>query len=338
VVDYYIQKLYDDLCDMKKKSKKLIVILGPTATGKTKLAVALAREFNGEIISADSRQVYRGMDIGTGKDLDDYVIKMTNDQFPITNKISNFKKITIPYYLIDIVSPKSDFNVAKYQKLAYRAIDDVLRHGKLPILVGGTGLYIDAVTKGYNFAAGQNKLRITNYELRIKLNELILSELLKQLKKIDPVTYNKIDKKNRRRVQRALEIYYSSGQKKSETDRMSPPDYQILFLGKTHPLPELYKRIDRRLEDRIKEGMIDEIKKLRRSGVSWKKMEEFGLEYRYVSRYARGLISYDDLVNQLKNAIHHFAKRQMTWFKRNQQIIWLKSDSQAERLIKKFLA
>ena len=257
------------------------------------------------------------MDIGTGKDLKEYG--------------------DIPYHLIDVVSPKSDFNVAKYQKLAYKAINSVLSYGKLPILVGGTGLYIDAITKGYSFDNIQYS--ISNIKkIRQKLNQLSLMQLLAKLRKIDLTTYNKIDKKNRRRVQRALEIYYISGQRKSESDKISPPDYEILFLGKTYPLPKLYQQIDSRLEDRIKEGMIEEIKKLRRSGVNWKRLDEFGLEYRYVNCYVRGLISYEELIKQLQNAIHHFAKRQMTLFKRNPQIIWVKSDGQAESLLKKFLA
>lgn len=300
----------------KISRKKLVVILGPTASGKTWLAVELARKFNGEIISADSRQVYRGMDIGTGKDLSEYK--------------------EIPYHLIDIVNPRDNFNVAKYQKLAYAAIDDVLRRGKLSLLVGGTGLYIDAVIKGYEF--NNIKYSILNIKkIRQKLNQQTLIQLLSKLKRVDLITYNQIDKKNRRRVQRAMEIFYETGRTKSETDKKSAPDYDILILGITFPLEKIYRKIDSRLETRLKEGMIKEVKGLRKKGVSWKKLEEFGLEYRYVARYLRGLITHEELVEQLKNAIHHFAKRQLTWFKRNKDIIWIGNKMQAQKLVNNFI-
>ncbi len=326
---------------MKIKNKKLIVILGPTATGKTKLAVRLASEFNGEIISADSRQVFRGMDIGTGKDLGEYSLKPLKkpnkalgaaSRRPLKASKGLFK---VPYHLIDIISPKTEFNVAKYQKMAYKAIEGVQETDKIPFLVGGTGLYIDAVIKGYSFS--NFKFLISNSKgIRQKLDQLNLRQLLARLKKVDPETYDKIDKKNRRRVQRALEIYYETGKKKSEAAPAVKPDYDILIIGLKFPMEEIYKKIDSRLENRIKEGMIKEIKKLRREGVSWKRMEEFGLEYRYVSRYVRGLITYEELIDQLKREIHHFAKRQMTWFKRNPEIKWVSSYKEARNLIKDF--
>lgn len=311
---------------MSKKAilKKIIIILGPTATGKTKLAAKLASKFNGEIISADSRQVYRGMDIGTGKDLKDYKVKL--------------KGAGVPYHLIDVISPKIGFNVAKYQQLAYRAIDDVLSRGKQPFLVGGTGLYIDAVVKGYTFdQIKDQRSKIKNKRIRKELNKLLLPRLLARLKKIDPATYKVIDKKNRRRVQRALEIYYETGQPKSAQPAAVPPGYEILILGIKFPLEKIYQKIDSRLEARIKEGMIAEVKKLRRQGVSWKRLDEFGLEYRYVSRYLRGLLSYEQMIAELRQAIHHFAKRQLTWFKRNKDIIWIKNYPEAEKKIKKFI-
>ncbi|MFA6593762.1 MAG: tRNA (adenosine(37)-N6)-dimethylallyltransferase MiaA [Candidatus Buchananbacteria bacterium] len=333
---------------MKKKRRQLVVILGPTATGKTKLAVALARKFNGEIISADSRQVYRGMDIGTGKDLREYVftgsavksLKSAN----LGPKGRSGRAILgrrtagkAPYHLIDIIQPMTPFNVAKYQKLAYQAIDDVLSRGKVPILCGGTGLYIDAVIKGYKFSGAKGLAEGELKALRNKLDKLSLPQLLARLKKIDPATYKKIDQKNRRRVQRALEIYYATGRKKSVGDRLVKPDYNLLVIGLKFPLEEIYRRIDSRLETRIKEGMIKEIKKLRRQGVSWKRLEEFGLEYRYVSRYLRGFIGYDEMLEWLKNEIHHFAKRQLTWFKRNPDIVWVSDYPAAQNKVENFL-
>ncbi|MEK7652948.1 MAG: tRNA (adenosine(37)-N6)-dimethylallyltransferase MiaA [Patescibacteria group bacterium] len=341
------------------KNNKLVVILGPTATGKTKLAVKLAAKYNGEIISADSRQVYRGMDIGTGKDLKDYYVEtpafaghasqmdagdaynasLQRDACKSTNVETRFIASKIPHHLIDIIGPNTKFNVAKYQKLAYEAIEGILRRGRTPFLVGGTGLYIDSIIKGYQFP---NKKPVTSYQLpvikiRKKIEKLSLSQLLSQLKKIDPATYKIIDTKNRRRVQRALEIYYETGRPKSEQSSQTKPPYDILILGVKMPLQKIYQKIDSRLEERIKEGMIDEVKKLKKKGVSWKRLEEFGLEYRWVARYLQNKISYEELVSGLKNDIHHFAKRQMTWFKRNEEIKWIGDIREAKREIRKFL-
>ena len=188
---------------MKTVNQKVLVIVGPTSSGKTKLAVRLARRFGGEIVSADSRQVYRGMDIGTGKDLGDYG--------------------RVPYHLIDVASPKKQFTVAEYQRRAYRAIDDILKRGRLPIVCGGTGLYVTALTEGYVLPQNQ-KSKIKNQKLRKKLEKLNLEQLLGKLKTVDPATYRVVDKKNRRRVQRALEIFYLTGRPKSEqTTKQKPP-------------------------------------------------------------------------------------------------------------------
>lgn len=306
------------------KNKKLIVILGPTASGKTKLAVKLAAKYRGEIVSADSRQVYRGMDIGTGKDLSEYTLK------------NRRRKQNIKHYLIDVVSPKGNFNVAKYQKLAYTAIDDILARKQRPFLVGGSGLYLEAVVKGYQFPQNK-KSKIKNKNLKKQLEKLSLPQLLARLKKIDSQTYKIIDKKNRRRVERALEIYYETGQPKSQQLGYQKPAYDVLVLGLKMPLAKIYQKIDARLAKRLKEGMIDEVKTLHRQGVSWKKLDAFGLEYRYVSRYLRGQISQKQMLEELKNAIHHLAKRQMTWFKRNKDIIWISDLRQADQAIKKFL-
>jgi tRNA dimethylallyltransferase len=344
---------------MKPTKPKLIVILGPTATGKTRLAAALAYKYGGEIISADSRQVFKGMDIGTGKDLQDYYItpemaravkssdwaglaKMASrsalkaPKTPSGKAVKGSKRpFKVPSYLIDIIRPMTDFNVAKYQKLAKKAIGEVLGKGKVPLLVGGTGLYIDAVIKNYSLNENipEAKLKM----VRKKLDKLSLAQLLARLKKIDPASYEKIDRQNRRRVQRAVEIFELTGQRKSEADQMRDSDYELLVIGLKFPLEKIYQKIDSRLEARISEGMIKEIKKLRQQGVSWKRLEDFGLEYRYVSRYLRGLITYEEMVEQLRNEIHHFAKRQLTWFKRNPDIKWVADINQADKLIKKFL-
>ncbi len=313
------------------EKNKVIVILGTTASGKTDLALALAKKFYGEIISADSRQVYRGMNIGTGKDLDKYVVKKTRNQ-----KNKKIKSTIVPYHLIDVVSPRKQFTVADYQKLAYGAIKDILHRGKLPIICGGTGLYIDAVVKGYAL----DELKITNYELqkvRQRLEKLSLDKLLQQLKRIDLKTYKIIDKKNRRRVQRALEIYYERGIPKSKQQPINPPLYEFLKIGIAFPKDALKKRISQRLEKRLKRGMVLEIKKLHTQGVSWKKLESFGLEYRWVSRYVRRIITREEMKENLLKDIIYFAKRQMTWFKRDTTIHWTQKRKDIENFIKIFL-
>ncbi|MFA6254453.1 MAG: tRNA (N6-isopentenyl adenosine(37)-C2)-methylthiotransferase MiaB [Patescibacteria group bacterium] len=293
---------------------KVVVVLGTTSAGKTKLAVKLAKKFNGEIISADSRQVYQGMDIGTGKDLAEYG--------------------KVPYHLIDVADPKAQFTVARWQKSAYEAINDILKRGKLPIVCGGTGLYISALVEGYNLS----ETRDQRPEIRDRLDNLSLKQLLIKLKKVDSKTFGVIDKKNRRRVQRALEIYYQSGIPKSEQPKNQKPPYEFLQLGMTFPKPFLHQRIDQRLKHRLeKEGMIAEIKRLHRQGVSWQRLDDFGLEYRFVSRYLKKEINQEEMFSSLSRAIKDFAKRQMTWFRRDKKILWLKNYKQAEILVKKFI-
>jgi len=317
---------------MKQSSnnKKVVVVLGTTASGKTRMAVEIAKKYNGEIISADSRQVYKGMDIGTGKDLDEF-------------KVQSEKLKVIPYHLIDVASPKKQFTVAQFQKKAYEAIDDILSRNKLPIICGGTGLYIDAITRGLQFGG----LRITNlprrqagYGLRKKrnsLNKKTLPQLLVLLKRIDNKTYKVIDKKNRRRIQRALEIYYETGIPKSKQPAPVSPPYEFLKIGITYPKEILAKRIEKRLDERLRQGMVDEVKKLHGRGVSWKRLDDFGLEYRWVSKYLRKIISRQEMRNGLAFDIIHFAKRQMTWFKRDSKIYWVKNIKEARALTKKYL-
>jgi len=290
---------------------KIVLICGPTATGKTKLAVKLARLFNGEIISADSRQVYKGMDIGTGKDLHEYG--------------------KVKYHLIDIVKPQTQFTVAHFQKYATRALNDIWRRGKLPIIVGGTGLYIDALLKGYQLPSQSDN------KIRRRLDNYTLKQLLALLKKIDYSTYKIIDKKNRRRVQRALEIYYATGKTKFELAKKFTPKYQVIKLGLFLSKPELNKKIEQRLKLRIKQGMIQEVKRLHDQGVSWKRFDQIGLEYRQTAKLLKGEYGEDEYFKILNHEIQLFAKRQMTWLKRDNEIYWIKSFSEAKKLVKDFL-
>lgn len=328
-------------------SEKVLVVVGPTAAGKTRLAVALARRSNGEIISADSRQVYRGMDIGTGKDLDDYVVKIRSSK-------PEARSYRVPYHLIDVCSPKRQFTVAEYQRRAYRAIEDILRRGKLPIICGGTGLYVDSVVDGHQFpqirnssppmrdpailennkmGAGQSAIR----QLRQKLGRLSLPQLLARLQRVDPVTYGVMDRKNRRRVERALEIYYQTGRPKSaQLEKVAPP-YKFLTLGVKLPKAVLYRRIKRRLTQRLRQGLASEVRRLHRQGVSWRRLDSFGLEYRWVSRHLRGQVDQKTMEVNLLRDIQQFARRQMVWWKRNPKITWIATPAQAAGLVRIFL-
>jgi len=317
-----------------EKLNKILVILGPTATGKTKLAVKLALKFNGEIVSADSMQVYKGMNIGTGKDLNEYEIK---NKSKILSNVKCQMSNVVPYHLIDVVSPNTDFNVAKFQKLAYKAIDDILSRGKLPIIVGGTGLYVSAVVDGLVLP----KLQIANYKLQIirnKLEKLSLKQLLARLKKVDLKTYEIIDQKNRRRVQRALEIYYETGVPKSKQQEKHPL-YDCLQIGLSFSKEILHQRIEKRLDDWLLGGaLIKEIKNLHyKQKVSWNRLESFGLEYKWGALYLQNKVEYEEMKENIARDIKRFAKRQMTWFKRDERIVWKSDFNQITKLINKFI-
>jgi tRNA dimethylallyltransferase len=291
---------------------KIIVILGPTASGKTSLSIKLAKRFDGEIISADSRQVYKGMDIGTGK---------------VTKK----EMAGIPHYLLDVTSPKKRFSVVQYKKLADKAISRILKKGKVPFIVGGTGFYIQAVVDGILIPEVK-----PDWNLRKKLEKKPIDELYKTLLKLDPDRASHIDKNNPRRLIRALEIVLKT---KAPIPPLSlqKPRFNALFMGVKKDPKELSKLIEKRLLKRLDEGMVNEVKKLHKQGVSWKRLEEFGLEYRYIAYCLQNKLSYNEMVQKLQKEIEHYAKRQMTWFKRDKRIRWVKNYKTTEVLIKKFL-
>lgn len=297
---------------MKKESKKLIVILGPNASGKSKLAIALARKFNGEIISADSRQIYKGMNIGTGK---------------VTKK--EMKGIT--HYLLDVISPKTRFTVAQYRRLAVKAIGEIFRKNKLPIICGGTGFYIQAVVDGIILPEVK-----PDWKLRKKLEKKSTEELYKILKKLDQRRANTIDKNNPHRLIRAIEVVMKT-KKPVPIFEKEPLPYPILTLGVRKSRKELKQLIKKRLLKRLEGGMIAEVKRLQKSGVSFKRLGEFGLEYRYIAQYLQKKLEYEEMTNKLQREIEHFARRQMTWFKRDKRIKWIKNYREAENLAKGFL-
>ena len=301
---------------------KVIVILGPTASGKTKLGVKLAHDFKGEIISADSRQVYIGMDIGTGKDLAKYKI--------------NGKKIA--YHLIDVVSPKVKFNLARYQRLALKEIDNILKRQKVPFIVGGTGLYIQALTDNYRLSSFKSSAKE-----RLALEKLGAAKLFKLITKAKPefaARLNNSERHNARRLARYLEII-NSGQEFGSINK--EPKFSFLILGLDISDDKMRAKIKKRLKVRLeKEGLIEEVKRLRESGVSFQRLISFGLEYKFVAYYLQNKISYSELEEQLETAIYRFAKKQKTWFKRFEKqggkIIWIKNEKEARRAIKDFLA
>jgi tRNA dimethylallyltransferase len=296
------------------RNNKLLVILGATASGKTDLSVKLAKKFNGEIVSADSRQVYKGLDIGSGK---------------ITKKEMH----GVPHYLLDVANPKRKFTVAQYQKLALKAIKNIQKRGKLPILVGGTGFYIQSVIDGIVIPEIK-----PDWELRRKLEKFSLPELVKRLRAIDPHRTATIDQNNPRRVLRALEIAIKlAGPVPAINTRKT--GFDTFQIGIAKPKEELKKLIAKRLKNRLKnDAMIKEVKKLHASGVSFKRLEELGLEYRFVAQYLQNKITYQEMIGKIEIESFHYAKRQMTWFRRDPKIIWIKSSKEALSLCRDWLS
>lgn len=277
-------------------ARRMITILGPTASGKTDLATHLAARLNAEIISADSRQVYRGMDIGTGKDLADYMVDGH----------------VVPYHLIDICEPGTKYNLFRYQQDFLDCYEDIRSRGALPILCGGTGLYIEAVLKGYSLSPVPQ-----NPELRAELERKSLEELthlLADLKERNhSVMHNKTDVDSCQRAIRAIEIETYNLTKSTE-ERLCP-SIDSLIIGVNIDREERRRKITKRLKERLKAGMIDEVDGLLKRGIPANDLVYYGLEYKFVTEYIIGKLTYEEMFRQLEIAIHQFAKRQMTWFR-----------------------
>ncbi len=299
----------------KMRTYQLITILGPTASGKTPFAAALADRLDTEIISADSRQIYRGMDIGTGKDLADYTVAGK----------------PVPYHLIDICDPGYKYNVFEYQHDFFRAYEEIRQKGKLPILCGGTGMYIEAVLKGYKLLDVPQ-----NPELRESLKEKSLPEL-EQILATYKVLHNKTDVDSAQRAIRAIEIEEFYKVQSPETNEYDPIDSLIIGINIDRELRR--EKISRRLRARLDEGMVDEVKRIIESGVKPDDLIYYGLEYKFLTLYIIGELSYEEMVSQLEIAIHQFAKRQMTWFRgmerRGCTIHWIEATLPTEEKIEK---
>jgi len=290
---------------------KLIVIEGTNASGKSSLGIALASRFGGEIVSADSRQVYERMNLGSGK--------VTPEEMQ-----------GVPHHLLDVRKPGEFFSMADFQRLAYEAIDGIIARGHVPFLVGGTGLYVDAVADGYELSD-----RAPDHSLRAHLETFDTPALYDMLKEKLPDT--EIDPRNRHRVMRALERLAADDYRPMGKS----PRYTLLKLGVTWPREILKQRIDERLEKRLNEGMVDEVKALLDDGISEEFLTKLGLEYKYLTWYLTGKITYEQMVEELGNAIKKFAKRQMTWFRKDPRIHWLDMSQdpikEASDLIESFL-
>lgn len=305
--------------------KRLITILGPTASGKTPLAAALAKEVDGEIISADSRQVYRRMDIGTGKDLADYHV--------VGHSVAD-----ITYHLIDICEPGTKYNLFQYQQDFYDAYQDIRARGKQPILCGGTGLYIEAVLKGYKLSPVPQ-----NQALRDSLEGKSLDELTKLLidlkEKNGSNMHNKTDVDSCQRAIRAIEIETYNLEHPTPCRELPPVD--SLIIGVNIDREERRKKITKRLKARLDEGMIDEVKGLLAEGIAPDDLIYYGLEYKFVTEYLIGKLSYEEMFQRLEIAIHQFAKRQMTWFRgmerRGFMIHWIDAMLPMEEKVKKII-
>jgi tRNA dimethylallyltransferase len=302
---------------------KLIVILGPTASGKTELAVKLALRLSsgqakkkfgingGEIVSADSRQVYKGMDIGTAK--------------PTKKEMKG-----VPHYLLDVASPKRKFTVAQYRKLALKAVEKIQKKRKIPFLVGGTWFYIRAIIDGIVIPEIP-----PDWKLRKKLEKKSPKELYKILKKLDPKRAKTIEKENPRRLIRAIEICKKIG--KVPPLKFNPLPYPVLMIGIKKPKKELKQRIKKRFFEWLKRGLILEVMKLRKMGVSFERIEEFGMHYREIAKYLKGEISEKEMIENSIREIQNYAKKQLNWFKKEKRINWVKNLREAEKLVKGYL-
>ena len=310
---------------MSKKLPKIVVILGPTASGKTALAIKLAKEFNGEIISADSRQIYKKMDIGTAKPKGVWEKTVGSEAYMVDG---------VPHYLMDIVDPGKNFTLSDFKSRAVEKINDIIARGKVPFLVGGTGLYIWSVIDNLDMPKVE-----PNKKLRKELEKKNLPELVALLKQLDSENWSKIDLNNPRRVIRALEVSIWTGESFLKHKTKSRPIVKALQIGISWPREELYERINKRIDNQIKEGLVEETKKLVRQKYSRNMPSMSSIGYKQIGGYLRGETSLEEAVEMIKRDSRHYAKRQITWFKRDKRIKWIASNdfSEAHKLIKKFL-
>lgn len=301
--------------------EKLVAIVGPTAVGKSRLALRLAQDFNGEIINADSRQVYRYMDIGTAK--------------PEPSELA-----LVSHHLVDIVNPDEDFGLAQYQALAYQTIADIQRRGKLPLLVGGTGQYVRAVLEGWNIPQVAPDLEFRR-SLRERAERGETGQLYQELARADPAAAERIDPRNVRRVIRALEVSRHAGVPFSELQRKKPPSFDILVIGLTADRTELYRRIDLRVDRMIERGLVEETKRLVSMGYGFDLPSMSGIGYKQTGQYLRGELTLENAIEKIKFETHRVARHQYAWFRLgDKRIQWfdIQGEVEVEAEIKELVA
>ena len=308
-----------------EKLPKIVVILGPTASGKTNLAISLAKKYNGEIISADSRQIYQKMDVGTAK---------PEGEWKKFRGKKVFVSDSVPYYLVDVADPGNNFTLADFKARALEHIADIISRGKLPFVVGGTGLYLWSILENLDIPQVA-----PNLKLRRSLEKKSLPELVTLLKETDPDSAEKIDLKNTRRVLRALEVFITTGESFFKQRTKSTPLFDVLKIGLIWPKEKLYARIEQRIDQQMKQGLEAEVQKLlkQKYGPILPSMSSLG--YKQIAAYLRGETTLAQAVENFKRDTRRYAKRQMTWFKRDKDVIWLLPEEfkKADKLINDFL-
>lgn len=299
--------------------KPLIVILGPTASGKTELSIKLARKFNGEIINADSRQIYKELDIGTGK--------IESQKF-VKSKVC---KVKDSIHMIDIVAPNQKFSLSQYKKLAVNKIKEIQKRDKIPFLVGGTGLYLSSIVDNLKIPKVP-----ANEKIRVELEKLNSEELFEKLKKIDLKSAEIIGENNKRKLIRALEVYKITGKPFSLQQTKGKILFDVLQIGVKMDREKLYKKIDQRVDKMIEMGLVEEVKNLIKK-YSFDLPAMSGIGYKEISLYLQNKIALAKAIQKIKFRTHQYARRQMTWFRKNKNIKWIEKREEAEELIGKFL-
>lgn len=308
----------------KTKLPKLIIVLGPTASGKTALGMELAKKFRGEIISTDSRQIYKYMDIGTAKEPGE----MKKDE----NGRPYLWAGGVRHYGIDLVDPGKTYTVAEFKQYALDIIKEILKRWHLPILVGGTGFYVRAIVENLDIPKVA-----PNKKLRRLFEEKSLEDLVKLLKDVDPQSVKRVDLKNKRRVLRALEVAILTGQSFTRQQKKGPKLFDALEIGLEIDRAKLYERIDKRVEQQFKDGLVEETQKLVNRKYRWELPSMSGIGYKEAGQYLRGEIGLERAKELIKFRTHNYARRQLVWFRKDKKIKWIKISKEAEKLVKKFV-
>jgi len=308
---------------MNKPHNKLVVILGPTGCGKTRASLDLAKEFNGEIVGADSRQIYKWMNIGTDK---------TPGKWKRIGGRRVYEANKVPHYLVDFLEPNKDFSLAQFQRRAVRRIKEIQKRGKLPFLVGGTGLYIKAVVDNMKIPRVK-----ANQHLRDSLETKSNQELWNLLSRLDPGALKVVDPQNKRRIIRALEVCILTGKPFSTQRRLGDPIFHTQQIGLAVPRPELNQRVEKRVDQMIEQGLLEEVKSLLKRGFSWDDPGLTGIGYRQIGHYLQGNMKLEQAIHLLKRDTRRYARRQMTWFKRDDRVQWIENSQSAFDLVSGFL-